>query len=79
VHYKKWEIPGQTVDLIIEGIVLVELKAVPRLRPIHQRQVLSYLKTTGLHVGLLINFNVSLLKHGLQRVVHWRPIPLKQQ
>ena len=79
VHYRKWEIPGQTVDLIIGGILLVELKALPRLRPIHRRQLLSYIKTTGLHVGLLINYNVSLFKHGLQRVVHWPPIPLKQQ
>ena len=78
VHYKEWEIPGQTVDLIVESIVLVELKALPRLRPIQRRQVLSYLKTTGLHVGLLINFNVLLLKHGLQRVVNWPPIQVQQ-
>lgn len=70
VHYKEWQIPGQTVDLIVEGIVLVELKALPKLRPIHRRQVVSYLKTTGLRVGLLMNFNVSLLKHGLQRIVN---------
>lgn len=76
VHYKEWEIPGQTVDLIVEGIVLVELKVLPKLRPIHRRQVLSYLKTTSLHVGLLVNFNVCLLKHGLQRVVYWPPTPI---
>ena len=70
VHYKDWEIPGQTVDLIVEGIILVELKALPRLRPIHRRQVVSYLRTTGLRVGLLMNFNVSLLKYGLQRIVN---------
>ena len=70
VHYREWQIPGQTVDLVVEGIVLVELKALPKLRPIHRRQVMSYLKTTGLRVGLLMNFNVSLLKHGLQRIVN---------
>lgn len=79
VHYKQWEIPGQTVDLIVEGIVLVELKALPKLRPIHRRQVLSYLKTTGIQVGLLMNFNVSLLKHGLHRVVYCRPSPIPKK
>ena len=69
VRYKEWKIPGQTVDLIVEGIVLVELKAVPRLRPLHRRQVVSYLQTTGLRVGFLINFNVGVLKHGFQRIV----------
>ena len=70
VRYKEWEIPGQTVDLIVEGILLVELKAVPRLRPIHRRQVVSYLQTTEIRVGFLINFNVGLLKHGFQRIVN---------
>jgi GxxExxY protein len=69
VRYKDWEIPGQKVDLIVEEIVLVEIKAVPRLRPIHRVQLISYLKTTGLRIGLLMNFNVGILKEGLQRVV----------
>ena len=75
VRYKKWEIPGQTIDLIVENIVLAEIKAVPRFHPIHRLQVLSYLKTTGLRVGLLMNFNVPLLKDGLQRganMLAWR-------
>lgn len=70
VRYKDWEIPGQTVDLVVEGIVLVEIKAVPRLRPVHRAQVLSYLKTMGLRVGLLMNFNVVVLKDGLRRIVN---------
>jgi GxxExxY protein len=70
VRYKRWDIPGQTVDLIVEGIVLVEIKAVPRLRPIHRLQVLSYLKTLNPRVGLLMNFNVPLLKEGLQRIIN---------
>ena len=70
VRYRDWEIPGQTVDLVVEGIVLVELKAIPKLRPVHRRQVVSYLQTTHLRVGLLINFNVALLKHGFQRIVN---------
>lgn len=69
VRYREWLIPGQTLDLIVEGVVIVEIKAVPRLRPLHRHQVLSYLKTTGLRVGLLMNFNASLLKNGLERIV----------
>jgi len=69
VRFKDWLIPGQKIDLVVEGIVLVEIKAVPRLRPLHRQQVVSYLKTTGLRVGLLLNFNVPLLKAGIRRVV----------
>ena len=49
--------------------MLVEIKAVPKLTALHRRQVLSYLKTMHLHVGLLINFNSTLYKHGVKRVV----------
>ena len=69
VRYRSWKIPGQRIDLIVEGVVLVEIKAVPRLRHLHEKQVLSYLKTTGLRVGLLMNFNSTLLKNGLKRIV----------
>jgi GxxExxY protein len=51
VPYKQWSIPGHTVDLIVAGLVLLELKAVPRLRNMHQRQVLSYLRATSLPPG----------------------------
>ena len=68
VKYRGWEIPGQKVDLIVGGIVLAELKVVSRLRPLHRQQVQSYLRTTKLPIGLLMNFNVTLLKDGLQRV-----------
>ena len=73
VKYRQWMIPGQKVDLIVAGIVLVEIKAVPRLRVLHRCQVQSYLKTTGLPVGLLMNFNARLLKQGLQRVTPLGP------
>jgi GxxExxY protein len=56
-------------DLIVNGTVVVELKAVEKLAPVHTAQLITYLKLTGLPVGLLMNFNVSLLKYGLQRVV----------
>ena len=69
VKYREWLIPGQRIDLIVEGTVLVELKAVPRLRPLHRYHVQSYLRTTALPIGLLLNFNAPLLKDGLQRVV----------
>jgi GxxExxY protein len=69
VRYKTWRIPGQTVDLVVAGVVLVEFKSVPRLRPLHEAQVRSYLKTIGLRVGLLMNFNVRLFKEGLKRIV----------
>lgn len=72
VRYKRWVIPGQRIDLLIEGIVLVELKAVSKLLEVHERQVRSYLKTMDLHAGLLVNFNVAMLKDGLQRVVRRR-------
>jgi GxxExxY protein len=69
VKYKQWDIPGQKVDLIIAGLVLVELKAVPRLRAVHREQVRSYLRTTGLRIGLLMNFSQALFKHGIKRVL----------
>lgn len=68
VRYKMWDIPGQRVDLVVEGSVLVEVKAIPRLRRIHQSQVLSYLKTMDLRLGLLMNFNGRLFRDGLKRV-----------
>lgn len=70
VRYKQWLIPGQTVDLIVGGIILVEVKAVPVLKALHRRQVLSYLKTMDLRIGLLMNFNTVLLKEGLKRIVN---------
>jgi GxxExxY protein len=69
VSYQGVEIPGQRVDLIVEGLIVVELKSVLRLDDIHRAQLISYLRTTGLRGGLLVNFRVPLLKHGLKRVV----------
>ena len=69
VTYKQWTIPGQQVDLVVESLVLVELKAVPKLLMVHERQVRSYLKTMRLRAGLLVNFNVALLKNGVRRLV----------
>jgi GxxExxY protein len=69
VAYRGVEIPGQRVDLIIEGLIVVELKSVATLADVHRAQLISYLRTTGLRGGLLINFDVRLLKDGIVRVV----------
>jgi len=70
VAYKDVRIDcGYRLDLLVEQRVIVELKAVERLDLIHDAQLLSYLKLSGFHVGLLINFNVRLLKDGMRRLV----------
>jgi GxxExxY protein len=56
------------LDLVVNGLVIVELKAVEALAPIHTAQMLTYLKLSGLHLGLLINFNVPVIKDGIKRV-----------
>ena len=60
---------GYRADLIVRGKILVEIKAVDQLAPIHDAQLLSYLKLSGLKVGLLINFNERMLIHGVRRKV----------
>ncbi len=60
---------GYRLDLLVEKSVIVEIKAVENILPIHEAQLLSYLKLSGCKVGLLINFNVQLLRNGLRRVV----------
>lgn len=69
VNYRGVSIPGQRVDLIVAGLIVVELKAVVRLDNVHRSQLISYLRTTGLRGGLLINFRVPVLQQGLRRVV----------
>lgn len=58
------------IDLLVDDAVVVELKAVPKLLPIHEAQVLSYLKLSGHRVGLLINFHVLHLKDGIKRIAN---------
>lgn len=58
------------VDLLVEDVVIVELKAVAKLLPLHQAQLLAYLKLSRRHVGLLINFNVAHLRHGIKRMAN---------
>ena len=70
VEYKGVKLDcGYRSDLIVTNMILVEIKAVDQLAPIHDAQLLSYLKLTGLKVGLLINFNERMLTHGIRRKV----------
>ena len=62
------------VDLIVEGLVIVEVKSIPTLLNVHQAQVLTYLSLTGCPAGLLINFNVPRLTDGLKRLINPRAI-----
>ncbi len=68
---------GYRLDLLVEEAVIVEVKAVDRLAPIHKAQLLSYLRLSGCKVGLLINFNVKVLKDGIRRVVNDFPDSLR--
>jgi GxxExxY protein len=61
---------GYRLDLLVEDQVIVEVKAVDQLAPIHQAQLLSYLKLSGCRVGLLINFNVQILMKGFKRLIN---------
>ena len=61
---------GYRIDLLVENAVIVELKAVERMEPIHEAQMLCYLRLSGCKVGLLINFNVKVLKEGVRRIVN---------
>jgi GxxExxY protein len=60
---------GYRLDLLVEDSVIVELKSVEAIEPVHKAQLLSYLKPSGKHVGLIINFNVVHLKDGIKRLV----------
>ena len=57
-------------DMIVEKSVLIEVKAVENLLPLHQAQVITYLKMSGCPIGLLLNFNVPILRHGIRRMLH---------
>jgi len=61
---------GYRIDLLVQDLVIVELKAVEKLQAIHEAQLLSYLKLSGAPVGLLLNFNVTELRRGIRRLVN---------
>jgi len=70
VVYKGRTIGKHRLDLLVDGNLIVELKTVDELADIHKAQVISYLKATGFPLGLLINFNVPVLRSGIQRIVY---------
>jgi GxxExxY protein len=71
VHYGDVVIEaGYRIDMLIEDVVLVENKSVQVLRPIHEAQLLTYLKLSGHRLGFLVNWNVPLIKDGIKRVAH---------
>lgn len=61
---------GFRLDIIVEGMIIIELKSCNRLEPIHTAQLLTYLKLSNLNLGLLLNFNVPVMKDGIVRVVN---------
>jgi GxxExxY protein len=61
---------GFRADVIVENKVIIELKSVEEIAKVHQKQLLTYLKLTGLKLGLLINFNEALIKNGITRIVN---------
>jgi GxxExxY protein len=70
VVYKKVKLDlGYRIDILVGNTVLLELKSVDSLAPVHEAQVLTYMKFSGKSIGLLINFNVTVLKNGLKRYV----------
>jgi GxxExxY protein len=71
IQYKGVELDtGYRIDILVAESLILELKACESLEPIHEAQLLTYLKLTGIKVGLLINFNVPILKEGIKRLVN---------
>ena len=64
---------GYRLDIVVEDAIILEVKAIEQLAPIHDAQLLSYLRISGLKVGLLMNFHVRVLKNGLKRIVNEFP------
>jgi GxxExxY protein len=70
VEYKNAIVRGYRADIVVEDLVIIECKAAAKIEPLFTAQMLTYLRTSGLHLGLLINFNVILLKDGIHRIVN---------
>ena len=71
ITYKSEKLDGGLrLDVVVEKRVIIELKACDKLLPIHEAQLLTYLKLTGIKIGLLINFNVSILRQGIKRLIN---------
>tara|TARA_B100000315_G_scaffold257520_1_gene306635 strand:- start:2012 stop:2392 length:381 start_codon:yes stop_codon:yes gene_type:complete len=61
---------GYRLDILVEGLVILELKATNRIEPIHEAQLLTYLKLSKLKLGILLNFNVPIMRNGIKRIVN---------
>jgi GxxExxY protein len=71
IHYENINLDvGFRADLIVENKVIIELKSVEKVAEVHKKQLLTYLRISGLHVGLLINFGAPLIREGIIRVVN---------
>ena len=70
IKYRDQHVGHLIADIVVERRVILELKSVEKLEPIHTAQLITYLKATGIKTGLLINFNVRHLRHGIKRVVY---------
>ncbi len=73
VGYKGHAVGEGRIDLLVDNALVLELKAIELLLPLHEAQLLSYLKTTGHQLGLLINFNTVRLRKGVRRIVNGLP------
>jgi GxxExxY protein len=71
VVYKKIKLDcGYRIDILVENLIVIELKTAEEFNPVYEAQILTYLKFSEKRIGLLINFNVKLLKDGLKRYIH---------
>ena len=69
ISYKNVKLDcGYRMDLVVSESLIIEIKTVEKILPIHEAQLLTYLKLTGLHTGLIVNFNVPVLKDGIRRM-----------
>lgn len=71
IHYDRIEVDeGYRIDLLVEGLVIVELKTVEKVLPVHTAQIISYLRLSGLNVGLILNFKQEHMRDGIHRYVN---------
>jgi GxxExxY protein len=69
--YKEKKLELGRIDLLVDEKVIIEVKSVDALNPVHMAQVMTYLKLSGCRIGLLLNFNVQFLKDGIRRIIIW--------
>jgi GxxExxY protein len=69
-HGKEVSGDGFRMDLLVEDLIIVEIKSVEKVQPVHKKQLLTYLRLAGKELGLLINFNEVLLKNGIHRIIN---------